>query len=233
LTRFLRTGVVAGVVAGAVLALVLIALGEDVIGRAVAREAASAHDHDEMFTRSTQTAGGVLGALFYGTSLGVLFATVFAVLRHRLHLVSDFRRAALVAAAGWTGAVLVPFVLYPPNPPGVGSSGSVDDRTIQYLIAVLWGLVSVYTAARVARQLQRAQRTEPVIAAVALTIFAALLVLAALVLPEPASANDVPADLVWSFRLRSLAGTSACWTVLGIVFGALTQRNTAPELVDA
>ncbi|MDP9440686.1 MAG: CbtA family protein, partial [Actinomycetota bacterium] len=45
--------------------------------------------------------------------------------------------------------------------------------------------------------------------------------LAALLLPAAPTAGDVPADLVWAFRLRSLAGTTACWATLGLVFAAL------------
>jgi hypothetical protein len=48
-----------------------------------------------------------------------------------------------------------------------------------------------------------------------------------LALPDNPDAVTVPADLLWSFRLASVAGQAAFWTVAGTVFGLLSVRSTA------
>lgn len=218
----LRNGVLAGLGAGATLAVVLVALGERAIGRAVELEGAGTTGaHDEMFTRSAQTAGGVLGALMYGAVLGVVFAVAFTVLRHRLPAATDFRRSVVLAAVGWLATVGVPFVLYPPNPPGIGDASSVGRRTVAYLLAIAWGLGAVAASARAGRQLSERGRSEAAVGAASLLLFVALVVVAALLFPARLSAGPLPADLVWDFRLTSLAGTTACWAALGLAFGAL------------
>ena len=40
----------------------------------------------------------------------------------------------------------------------------------------------------------------------------------------PGDPIDAPADLVWRFRLASLGGLAAAWTVLALVTGTLLSR---------
>ena len=42
-----------------------------------------------------------------------------------------------------------------------------------------------------------------------------------------------PADVLWRFRMGSLATQLAVWTTLGLAFGALTERAAAPGTVAA
>ncbi len=223
MARLVRNGAIGGVAAGAALGVVLILLGENPIGRAVRLEAARhpAGAHDEMFSRSTQHVGGVFGALVYGLLLGLVFAVAFGALRHRIPASTDFRRSVTLAAAGWAAVVVIPFLLYPPNPPGVGEPSTITRRTVAYLLAVAWGAVGVAAAVRLGRQLRRLGRSEAVSAAAPAVLLVALVVLAALVLPSSEPVRGLPADLLWRFRTTSLAGTTACWATLAVVFGAL------------
>ena len=43
--------------------------------------------------------------------------------------------------------------------------------------------------------------------------------------PDPV---DAPASLVWQFRMLSLGGQAVLYTVLGAVFGVLTERAEQP-----
>lgn len=235
MTRILRNGILAGLAAGACLAVVLAAFGEAVIGRAVRLEEAvgGGGAGQETFARPVQQLGGALGALLYGAVLGIVFAAVFAAVRHRLPARTDFRRAVLLAAAGWLGAVAVPFVLYPPNPPGVGDPATITERTAAYLVALAWGLAAVAVTARLAGDLRARGWSEPAWVAASGGCFIALVVLAGAVLPAPAPVGGLPADLVWSFRLRSLAGTTASWAVLGLAFGALPVVAAGKDAVRA
>src|SRR5437867_7067780 len=99
--RFLRTGALAGGIGGLALALFLRLVGEGSIGDAVALERSKGGVHHEMFSRGTQQVGGMLGAVVYGVCMGLVFALLFAAVRHRLGARDDWRRALCVAAVGF------------------------------------------------------------------------------------------------------------------------------------
>ena len=41
--------------------------------------------------------------------------------------------------------------------------------------------------------------------------------------------DDVPADLLWDFRVASLAQLAAMWLTLGLVFGVLMERAATSD----
>lgn len=216
MTKLLRAGALSGAAGGFALAAVLLLFGEGPIGTAVARE--GGHTDDELFSRGTQQAGGALGAVLFGVVVGLVFAVVFAGTRHRLEHRSDGSRSLAVAAAGFVSVTLVPFVLYPPNPPGVEGGASVGDRTWAYLTAMAWSVVALVAAVKAARALRRrgVAQQPSLIAAVALHLL--LVLVAALALPDRVPVEDLPAELVWELRLASLAGAAALWGTVGLVF---------------
>jgi predicted cobalt transporter CbtA len=69
----------------------------------------------------------------------------------------------------------------------------------------------------------------PVRHSVDLLAVAVLVPLVIWLLPAAASTipSDVPADLIWDFRLASLAQQATMWAVLACVFGLLQSRRSA------
>ncbi|HWH28092.1 MAG TPA: CbtA family protein, partial [Mycobacteriales bacterium] len=55
----------------------------------------------------------------------------------------------------------------------------------------------------------------------------ALVALAWALLPGSTDPGDVPADLVWDFRIRSLGVSALLWAALGATYGALALRASA------
>lgn len=216
MTKLLRAGAISGAAGGVALAAVLLLFAEGPIGTAVGLEGGD--PRDERFSRGTQEAGGALGAVLFGIAVGLVFAVVFASVRHRLKLGSDGLRSLAVAGAGFVAVTLVPLVLYPPNPPGVEGGGSAGMRTWAYLTAVAWSVFAFVVAVKVARRLRRRGVGEQpaVLAAIALHLL--LVLVAALALPDRVPASDLPAELVWELRLSSLLGGAALWGILGLVF---------------
>jgi Probable cobalt transporter subunit (CbtA) len=112
---------------------------------------------------------------------------------------------------------------YPANPPAVGDPDTVGQRTVLYLILLAIGVLVIYIAWRVARVLREAgwpqHHRVPVVAGGVV----AALALAYAVLPASPDAipDDVPADLLWRFRVTSLAGLAIMWATLGLAFGWL------------
>lgn len=226
MNKYVREGVVAGAAGGLAMALFLLLVGERAIGEAIARESQSGV-HEEMFTRGTQQLGGAIGAVLYGALLGALLGMTLAVVRHRLRG-DDWTRSVKVATVAFVTMILVPFVKYPPSPPGVGDPATVGRRTALYLLLLAVSVAATWVAWRSYRAL--AARGVAPQRAVPLGLGTHLVVvgLAVIMLPQTGDENTLPVDLVWRFRLQSLAGTALLFTVAGLVLGARLRRQGPP-----
>jgi predicted cobalt transporter CbtA len=225
--RLLKQGVLAGVAGGTALALVLRLFGEGPIGRAVALEGGG---HDELFSRGTQQVGGMLAAVLYGAAVGAVFTLTYALVRHRLQTADDWRASVALAAAGFAGFFLIPFLKYPANPPAVGDPDTIGRRTALYLVAVAWSLVATWAGWRAWRSL--ASKGAAVAAPATMAVWVALATVGLVVLPADTEPVEAPATLIWQFRLATVAGAAAFWSVMGMVFGWLRVRDV-PDVVVA
>jgi predicted cobalt transporter CbtA len=237
-TTLLRQGVTAGAAAGLSAALVLWLVVEPVIRRALvvegSRSAADGHGHEPLVSRSLQVFGGLVTAMLVGVMVGVVFAVVYARAGHRLPGATNVGRAAGLALAGFVVVTLLPALNVPANPPGVGDPGSVRERTLLYVLTILSGLL----AAGVVLALDRWLSSRDVAAGnrvVADTVGAVAGAVAVLVV-VPSSVGvvppDVPATLLWDFRMASLAQLATMWVVLGLVFGMLVESRTPTHGAD-
>jgi predicted cobalt transporter CbtA len=227
--RLLKQGVLAGVAGGAALAVVLRLIGEGPIGRAVALEGRGG---DEMFSRGTQQVGGMVAAVLYGAALGAVFTVAYAAVRHRLRATDDWRAAVALAAAGFAGVFLLPFLKYPANPPAVGDPDTIGKRTALYLLAVAWSLVATWGGWRAWRALMARGVPVPKAVPATLAVWVGLAVIGLVALPSSPDPVDAPATLIWQFRLASVAGAATFWSVMGLVFGWLRVRGR-PDVVVA
>jgi predicted cobalt transporter CbtA len=230
----LRRGLLAGLIAGVVAALVALFVVEPAIELALlveqARSAAEPADHDhELVGRTTQILGGLLAAVLVAVCLGLVFAVVFARARHRLPGRTDLGRAAVLAGCGFVAISLLPALKFPANPPGVGDPATVGTRTWQYFSLVVAAVGLTWLAFLVRDALAGRGWSDPYAAAGA--VLAAigchlLLLLAWPATPVPVPA-DIPAELLWEFRVASLAELAALWTSLGLAFGLLLTPRRA------
>jgi hypothetical protein len=220
--RLLKQGLLAGLAGGGALALVLRLVGEGPIGRAVALEGKTG---DEVFSRSVQQAGGMAAALVYGAALGAVFAVAYALVRHRLRTVDDWRAAVGLAVAGFAGVFLLPFLKYPANPPAVGSPDTIGRRTGLYLVAVAWSLVATWAGWRAWRALAARGWDAPRAVPATAVAWVGLAAVGLALLPPSPDPVVAPATLIWQFRLATVGGAVAFWSVVGMVFGWLRVRD--------
>ena len=218
LLRGLLAGLVAGLAAGAF----AFVAGEPRLEAAIALEG---HAPGPV-GRDAQRVGLVLATALHGAAVGGLFAIAYAVSRGRIGPRTGPALSLTLAGALFVAVVLVPFLKYPANPPGVGDPDSVGSRTALYLTMVATCLLALLAAVRVART--AVSRGHPSVASAAgVATFVATAGIAAMVLPE---ANQVPAgfpaDLLWDFRLASVGTQLVLWAVLAGVF-ARTVRGSA------
>ena len=230
ITHLLRYGLAAGAAAGLSAALVMYLVVEPVIRRALVVEESrpeTGHHHEELVSRTAQVGVGLLTTVVVGMLFGLVFAVVFAQVRHRLPAATEQGRAVLLAALGFGVFVLAPAVRIPANPPAVGDPSTVDRRTLLYLLTVLLAVLLAGALFALDRWLARTA-LDPGVRRI-LVVLAGVAGAALLLVLVPGSPDripaDVPAGLVWDFRLASLAQLAAQWGVLGLVLGALAERR--------
>ena len=233
----IAAAVVAGILAGLVASTLLTFTAEPVIDRAIALEEAHAEDghhgeepgEPELVSRSRQKGVGRFAAYgLGGAAYGVMFAVAFLLLRRRSSAAGPggALRHALLAGAVMAGAFTVmPFLKYPPNPPAVGDPATVTERQWKYLALIFLSLVVLAAAARLSARLRdRGWTDDERIIAVALAVVVPLGAVCAL-LPPFSDPIEVPANLVWRFRIASLGGNLLLWSVLTLTFGAAAVRR--------
>jgi hypothetical protein len=222
-------------------------------GRHAAQElldkTAGDQEHAELFSRTVQANIGMgVGMIAFGLGMGVLFALVYTVCLGRVGRLGPRPLALLVAAAGFVGLYLVPFLRYPANPPAVGEAESISERTSMYLLMVLCSVVFLALAVWLGQRLSaRFGNWNASLLAGAAFVVAIGIVMAALPsfgLPgngqTGATATETPlplvddqgvirypgfpADVLFYFRLYSVAGQLLLWTVIGLLFAPMADR---------
>jgi predicted cobalt transporter CbtA len=223
--------VAAGILAGLLASVLLSFTAEPVIDQAIALEEShhaakepGAPAEPEVVSRSQQKGFGRFAAYgLGGAAYGVIFAVAFLALRRSA---GDAWRRAMLAGALVTGAFTVmPYVKYPPNPPAVGDPATISERQWKYLALIFLSLVALAGAARLSRALRERQwlDDERLIAVGLATVVPLGLILA--LLPPFSDPIEVPANLVWRFRIASLGGNLLLWAVLTVTFGAAAVRR--------
>lgn len=208
---------------------------------------------EEVVSRGIQgTLGLGIGAVALGLALGLLFAVAYTLLHGRVALRP--RTLALVTAlAGFVAVYLVPFLKYPANPPAVGNDATIGDRAGLYLVMVVGSVVLAVGAAVLASRLRERLGTfhavlvglvaYVVLAGVLMSLLPALGMLTTDVAQDGPRLTETPLplrngagvivfpgfdpDVLYGFRLYSVAAQALLWGVLGLVFGALAERLTA------
>jgi predicted cobalt transporter CbtA len=230
--------VIAGILAGLVASVLLTFTAEPVIDQAIALEeshhAAEAHNaaaEPELVSRSEQKGFGRFAAYgLGGAAYGVIFGIAFLSIRRRpaasVRTAVDAWRRALLAGALMAGAFTVmPFLKYPPNPPAVGDPATISERQWKYLALIFLSLVVLSAATRLSGKLRERQWLDDErLIAVGLAVVVPLGLVCALLPPFP-DAIEVPANLLWRFRIASLGGNLLLWAVLTVAFGAAAVRR--------
>lgn len=238
-TWALLVGAVAGLVAATFHAVVTEPLIEDAIEIEEARAAATgdlehpATEPEQVSREDQRGAGLFLGYALLGAAYGLLTAVIALALRGPW--LDPLRRVALAATMLAASITVIPWFKYPTNPPGIGDSATADTRQRNYwLLVALLGLV-LAGAAHLSRRLRErswpeARRVAAVVVATALAVGLAVALMPATtdVIPD-----DIPALLLWRFRVASLTGNTVLWFALALGLALWWSERSAASASEA
>ena len=149
---------------------------------------------------------------------------------------------------------VIPFVKYPANPPSIGHAETIRDRGALYVLMIVVSIVVLVMAVVLGQRLQARLGTWNA-ALVAAAGFAVLIGAIMALLPELGhlavnqhlygdhatetplplkNAKGVivypgfPADVLFNFRLYSIAAQLVLWGAIGLIFAPLADRLLAP-----
>ncbi len=229
--QLLLRGMLVGLVAGLLAFGFAKVFGEPQVDRAIAFEAGEAQAKGErpepdLVSRHVQSSSGLfVGVTIVGTALGGLFSLVFAVCYGRVSRLSPKVFAAVLALICFAAIYVVPNIKYPANPPSVGEAATIGLRTGLYFSMIAISIIATIVAFSLRRLLL--PRFGDWNASV-LGVFAFILLVAAaqLLLPVVDEVPDgFPAQTLWTFRLAGFGIYAILWGVIGLLFGALTERS--------
>ena len=248
-----RTLLIRGMLVGVVAGLLTFGFGklfgEPPLDRAIAFETGAApkggHTHatgqsaidlpkgvtePELVSRSVQAGIGLFtGVVVYGTAFGGLFALVFAFANGRVANLGPRALSALLAGAGFVSVYLVPSLKYPASPPAVGLPDTIGYRTALFFILMAISVAAMLGAAILRKRLA-ARHGGWSAALTAAGAYLLVAIAAHLLLPE---VNEVPesfpATLLWQFRLAAIGMQVVLWATIGLLFGALTERDAGRQ----
>jgi predicted cobalt transporter CbtA len=239
------TGLLAGLAVAGYHTLVSEPLIDDAIAIEEAREAGqpgAGADHGDdaadggtaQVSRSDQRGAGLFGGYaLLGAASGLVLSVVALSLRGRW--LDPFQRVLLSAAILATATTAAPWLKYPPNPPGVGDPGTAGERQRLYWLLMILGGLLLAGAAHLSgrwreRGWPRSRRVVTIAAGLGVSLAVVLVALPANPDTIPA---DIPAGLLWRFRVASLGGNLLLWGLLALGFGWLWAERSNAEAAAA
>lgn len=226
--RIILRGALAGALAG-VLAFVFARIfAEPVINKAVDYESGrddvlAAVEQGGVFSRGVQsTVGLATGLIAFSAAMGALLAVVYVVMHGRFGI-RPRNLVRLLAAYGFFGVFLLPYVKYPANPPAIGHTFTITTRGHLYLAMVAASLILLAAAAFLARRLSRrfTMTTSVIISAVA------FLVVYGLVIGLLPSLGDLSANVAASNQFGyARASTETPQPIVNILSTPITVHGT-------
>lgn len=233
----LRRGAISGLVAGLAYGLFSGFVGNRLVAAA---EAYEHHAGDGAVPELVTTAGSAVGGALWGLLLGILaFGVAYYVLEPAIPGPEE-ARSYLLGAAGFVTVSGAPWLVLPPQPPGVEQALPTSTRIAVYVGMVIAGALACGLAGYAYERLRSAERrrsaerlwsAERTRGAVAIVAAPAVLAVAVALAPANPTSGPVPADLAAAFRATVIVGQVGLWGLMAAIHAHLVarKRSTAPS----
>ena len=205
----------------------------------------------DIIGRTVQANLGIgVGMIAFGAAMGALYAVGYALACGRTGNLKPRTLAMLVALGGFLSLYLIPFIKYPANPPAIGHEETIRDRSGLYLLMIGTSIVFLVVAVWLGQRLKPRFGTwnAALLAALACAVAVGLVMAIlpslgelkdnvqayghhATETPQPLTNSQgqivypgFPADVLFSFRIYSIAAQAILWTAIGLCFAPLAER---------
>ncbi|MEF8856133.1 MAG: CbtA family protein [Haloplanus sp.] len=229
LTTYLKRGVKAGLLAGLAFGILVAVVANPLIGFADGfadhdHATGDGHSHDESVVSAAVTNGvsvvsGVLWGIFLG---GVVFGIAYYFLEPAIPGTGG-TKSYLLAAAGFVTVSGAPWLVLPPQPPGIEAALATETRLLLYGgMMVAGGLVSA--ASGVLYRRLRGSHSR-VTATVAALLPVSLLAIPAALAPVPPAESALPPELAAGLTGLVVFGQALLWLLLAGTHARLHGRS--------
>jgi predicted cobalt transporter CbtA len=224
---FIIITLLSGAIAGAFLGLINQVMVEPFIDEAIEIETQNMISEGENVDRQEvnnirlwQKGGEIVAGIILGTSIGALFGLVFAYARNSLPGSNNKKKGIILAGIMFSVLFLVPALKYPGNPPAVG-----DPETIVYRQGLYIGMLAIsgFSALGLALLYRNIGHKESKKVTIPI-IYAAIIIIAFIILPPNPDDITISMDLVMNFRIVSTLTMGIFWGILGIVLGSFWDK---------
>ena len=225
---FIAIVLVAGALAGLVHGIVNFMIVEPFLDESIELEnqrlfAAGQEDTPEFRAeyegyRMWQKGGQIFASVILGISMGSLFGIAYYLIRDRLPGNRYIKKSLTLAIVMWVVMFLVPFLKYPAELPGTGSTDTVDLRTLYYLSLVIASGAGAIACYKIMTSLKKYGKL------VGLVCYVALVSVLYVVMPSNTIDADIPGQLTDNFRIMSVIGVLSFWLANGFLLGLLWKK---------
>jgi len=228
-TRYIFRGMKAGVVGGLAFGLFVALVGNPFIGYAETFEEGG-HGHGPVVSGAVTTGVSIVGGVLVGMLLGAVVLGVGYYFLEPAIPGEGGSKSYLLATAGFVTVSGAPWLILPPQPPGVEQSLAVGTRLAVYAVMMVAGAVACGLAGYVYNQ-SRARAGRLTAVAGALVPLGLLLVVAFL-MPVNAVSGPIPSDLAAVFRTVVGVGQAGLWLALASAHAWLVGRERVSTSQD-
>lgn len=219
-TDYIKEGVKAGGIGGLFYGLFVALVGNNLIRYAETFE----HGHGEAASLTTipsapaSIGGGILWGLLLG---GLVFGVVYYFLEPVIPGYED-TKIYLLGCAGFITISGAPWLVLPPQPPGVEQGLPTETRLLMYIGMMIAGALVCGLAGAAYNRLRENGRIIAILGGIAAFV---LLAIPIIVAPANPTSGAVPTQFVWAFQWVTAFGQATLWVVMASSYVWITRRT--------